>query len=158
MINMGGRKQASCEHGIHVLLEKIHFAWKQNKVASMLLMDVSGAFDNVAHERLLHNMRKRGLPQVVVEWMRSYFTGRRTKIRIAEGTSAGFGVDTGIPQGSPLSPILYLFYNADLLEVAGLSVLTTGYIDDTSVVVVGDLIEENIIKLQQIHCRMELWA
>jgi hypothetical protein len=33
-----------------------------------------------------------------------------------EGLAERFPTLTGIPQGSPLSPILYLFYNAGLIE------------------------------------------
>jgi hypothetical protein len=36
-------------------------------------------------------------------------------------------------QGSPLSPILYLFYNADLLENCAMDgVLSSGWVDDVS--------------------------
>ena len=41
--HVGGRKAASCEHGIHLLFEKVFAAWRQRKVASLLLLDVSGA-------------------------------------------------------------------------------------------------------------------
>jgi hypothetical protein len=83
----GGRKLASCDHGIHVFLEGIHSAWREGKVASLLLLDVSGAFDNVSHKRLLHNMRKRGLPLEILGWMESYLRGRRSRIKLSEGTA-----------------------------------------------------------------------
>jgi hypothetical protein len=108
------------------------------------MLDVSGAFDNVSHERLLHNMRKRGLPLEIISWTASYLTDRKTKIQLYEGMSKEFDIPTGIPQGSPLSLILYLFYNADLLEIARGSDLVTGYIDDTSFLVKGLTIEESV--------------
>ena len=39
----GGRKLASTEHAMHLLLQRIHQAWAEGKVASLLLLDVSGA-------------------------------------------------------------------------------------------------------------------
>ena len=56
-----GRKQLSCEYAIYLLLKRIHLMWRKRKVASLLMLDVSKAFDNVSYERLLHNIRKRGL-------------------------------------------------------------------------------------------------
>jgi hypothetical protein len=59
----GGRKLASTEHTIHLLLQRIHHAWSEGKVASLLLLDVSGAYDNVSQYHLLHNLRKRQVSQ-----------------------------------------------------------------------------------------------
>ena len=47
--------------------------------------------------------------------------------------------NTGIPQGSPLSPILYLFYNMDLIDWIHTTypgrAMVTGYIDDIYILV-----------------------
>jgi exonuclease III len=155
----GGRKQSSCEHAIHLLIEKVHTAWRKRKVASLLMLDVSGAFDNVSHTRLLHNLRKRGLPTEIIDWTASYLTDRKTQIRLYEGLSTEFDVLTGIPQGSPLSPILYLFYNADLLEIASRSSqVVTGYIDDTMFLVEGENTESTVHKLEVLHRKADEWA
>lgn len=81
------------------------------------MLDVSGAFDNISHVRLLHNLRKRKIDEKTVRWIASFLSDRHTRIRIDGFTSPQYATSTGIPQGSPLSPILYLFYNADLIEM-----------------------------------------
>lgn len=69
---------------------------------------------------------------------------------------------TGIPQGLPLSPILYLFYNADLIDniqAAALGkVLCTGYIDDTNILVWSRWSRENCQLLTRLHGVGETWA
>ena len=56
---------------------------------------------------------------------------------MAEDTGPEFEVRTGIPPGSPLSPVLYLSYNADLLEISIGESLVSGYIDDVSIIMIG---------------------
>jgi hypothetical protein len=47
-----------------------------------LLLDVSGAFDNVLHTRLLHNLRKRQVDKKTVKWIASFLSNRHTSIAI----------------------------------------------------------------------------
>ena len=51
--HMGARRAVSTEHALHYIIERVISAWNKSKVASLLLLDVSGAFDNVSKERLL---------------------------------------------------------------------------------------------------------
>jgi hypothetical protein len=74
------------------------------------------AFDRVSHVRLAHNLRKRRIPEILVTWVKDFLKNRRTTIRLNDYTLTKAQVNVGIPQGSSISLILYLFYNADLLD------------------------------------------
>lgn len=154
----GGRKSTSTEHAVHLLLEEVQTAWRNDEVASLLTLDISGAFDNVNHRRLLWNIRELGFHENLVGWIGSFITGRTGRTRFNEGLMAPFDISTGIPQGSPLSPILFLLYNYKALNVAKGRALVTGYIDDTCVLVTGKKAEENSTKLGLIHDELQTWA
>jgi ribonuclease HI/exonuclease III len=160
--HIGGRKKRSTEHALHAVTEKIYKAWNQRKthVASLLLLDVSGAFDNVSHTRLLHNLRKRRIDEKTVRWIASFLDDRHTRIRIDGFTSTQYATSTGIPQGSPLSPILYLFYNADLIEMCKqeANVLPTGYIDDIAILAWAETTEETCDILAKTLQKAQQWA
>ena len=48
--HIGGRRGRSCEHALHLLQEQVHAAWRDGyPVATLLTLDVSGAYDNVFH-------------------------------------------------------------------------------------------------------------
>ena len=159
--HMGGRQCTSTEHAVHSLVEKIVAAWnKKKKVVSALFLDVSGAFDNVSHVRLLHNLRKRRVDLRIVKWIRNFLRGRFTSIRTNEAATESSEIDTGIPQGSPLSPILYLFYNADLLDIGSKygAISTSGFIDDVMLTATGETFTENVVLLGKVHVEAVEWA
>jgi retron-type reverse transcriptase len=64
---------------------------------------------------VVHNLRKRKVDEKIVRWIASSLSARRTRTTIDGFQSGEYRINTGTPQGSPLSPILYLFYNADLM-------------------------------------------
>jgi hypothetical protein len=88
-----------------------------------------------------------------------------TRIRMPEGLSERVPTPTGISQGSPLSSILYLFYNAGLIEscteqeteesevVQNLKqTVAYGWVDDVSCLAAGMSEQETVAKLQ-VACR-----
>ena len=60
-------------------------------------------------------------------------------------------------QGSPISPILYLFYNADLLEIPGNNGSSWGFIDDIAYGIQGESDEHNVKELQRMLMKAEEW-
>ncbi|OHW97537.1 retrotransposon reverse transcriptase-like protein [Colletotrichum incanum] len=96
--------------------------------AFLPLLDVSGALDSASHRRLLHNLNKLRIDEKTSKWIASF-------IRLQEGKISLAGLR------SPLSPSLYPFYNADLLDscrengdtTTTTTTTTTGFIDDAAI-------------------------
>lgn len=159
--HMGGRKGTSTDHACHYLLEQVYTAWNTKKVASLLLLDVAGAFDNINQSRLIHNLWKRQVDHRLVQWIESFLSGQTTIIKTREHTTNPICTPNGIPQGSPLSQILYLFYNADLLDEIAKRKDTSaiGYIDDIAILTIWKITEETCKTLAEVHTSIcEQWS
>ena len=156
--HLGGRRSISTDHAIHNMIDRIKTAWGKGKpVVSLLMLDVSEAYDNVSYDRLLHNLRKRRLGQLV-PWVKAFLSNRSTRIRMPEGVSDRISTPTGIPQGSPISPIFYLIYNADLIENCVNGVTSNGWVDDVYFIAKGDNERETIRKLRVVCQKADQWA
>jgi hypothetical protein len=99
----------------HVIIEAIRGGWGRGDKVSMLLIDISGAYNNVAHERLVDNLRTMGLAWIA-PWIALFLRGCSTRLLITGVLSELFSTPTGIPQGSPIAPILFLIYNTPLIR------------------------------------------
>ncbi len=160
---MGARKNRSVETALETITDAVHTVWSMGKAntASLLSLDVAGAFDNVSHERLLHNLKTKGVPDSIVQWTSSFLTDRATSITLGRRTSVMAPAETGIPQGSPISPILFLFFNAPLIEKctrSGLPIQVGGFVDDVHLLAYGKSTEGNCRALEKAHRICLEWA
>jgi Reverse transcriptase (RNA-dependent DNA polymerase) len=104
--------------------------------------------------RLAHNLRKRRIPESLVRWVEDFLLDRHTEVKINDFTLSEAPVLVGIPQGSLILPILYLFYNADLLESYKsicLCMSAIGFVDDVNILTYSESTEQNCKKLAKIH-------
>lgn len=59
-----GRPGRTTMDAIHYLVHKIKSAWANDQVASVLFLDMEGAFPNAVTTRLIHNLKKRRIPEI----------------------------------------------------------------------------------------------
>lgn len=70
-------------------------------------------------------------------------------------------VNADVPQRSPVSPILYLFYNADIfdeLKRFNLKASPLGFVDDVNILTYGISTKSNCRTLKKAHGVCERWA
>jgi ribonuclease HI len=159
--HFGARPGKTTTDAVLYLVQHIKDKWRQGKITSVIFLDISQAFPSVSHERLIHNLQKRRVPLAIVEWCRNFLTQRTTTLKFDDYMSEPLLASAGIPQGSPLSPILYLFYSADLLEIVthnDRSRLAGGFIDDTMIAVSSESISTNLTMLQPLIDRSVDWS
>lgn len=142
---------------VHYLVNKICAAWRSNKVVSVLFLDVEGAFPNAVTSRLLHNLKKRRIPTIIVDFVRLLLTNRRTRLRFDDCTSEVIHITNGIGQGDPLSMLLYILYNADLLDLPDNPQTedALGYVDDIALVATGYNLEDTTNRLSAMMTKQD---
>ena len=158
--HFGARKRRSTTQALSLLQERIWDAWRERKVLSLVSFDVKGAFNGVNKDVLLHRLRERRLPEVLVRWIDDFCQNRKAMVTLNDRNSQIVDLGAaGLPQGSPLSPILFLFVNANLVQnVINRHQGSVAFVDDYTAWVTGATAEENTHKIQErVIPRAEAW-
>ncbi|KAI0992193.1 hypothetical protein K3495_g15993, partial [Podosphaera aphanis] len=151
----GALPKRSANDLVACVVHDIEHTLKMRQKAVLVTLDVQGAFDAVLYERLLKRMRNMGWPEHAIIWIRSFLRGRSARVRFDSGITEPRQLECGLPQGSPLSPILFLFYMAEL--VAGNN-RRFGYADDLAILGTGPTLDVATARAQEEVDRVLRWA
>ncbi|PNP37022.1 hypothetical protein TGAMA5MH_11082 [Trichoderma gamsii] len=133
----GALPKRACTDLVACLIHDIEKALAKDMIAALITLDVSGAFDIVLCKRLIYRLRQQGWPDAFVHWAESFMTGRTVTIRTTEGEILPeINLSCGTPQGSPISPIIFMLYLSPLLRL-GNEDRRFGYADDVSTLATG---------------------
>ena len=118
--------------------------------ASTLLLDVKGGFDNVNPTKLTQILKRAGIPRHLWAWVISFLTECQVALIFQGGLRDFLSVFMGTPQGSPLSPLLFLIHVSGFHEELTGGVVFS-YVDDFAITVFSRSYHTNA-------CRLERWA
>lgn len=157
----GGRPGRTTEQALLVLSNAIDQAWYKLGVVTLIAFDLKGAFNGVNKVSLDNRLRARRIPRVARKWIASFMSDRHASIGFDDfRTEMTPLANAGLAQGSPLSPILFAFFNSDLVDQpVNFHGGASAFIDDYFRWQVGRSAEENLARIQSEDIpRIEAWA
>ncbi|KAI0991298.1 hypothetical protein K3495_g16889, partial [Podosphaera aphanis] len=102
-------------------------------------------------------MRDQGWPDNILRWTSSFLTNRRVRVRYRGGVTTERELVCGVPQGSPISPLLFLLYMAEPMR-SGNAELRFSYADDVGILGFGPTVAESAAAAQREVDLLLAWA
>jgi hypothetical protein len=150
--HFGCRRARGTSDAVAQLVSRVENAWSKKRIALALLLDVKGAFDRVNKKQLFKRMVQAGIAGNIVRWVDSFLSDRRALLVIDGRTGETREIQAGLPQGSPVSPVLFILSISTMfqwLEDRHAMLQTISFVDDVGLVVECSELEEGI---QQLEC------
>ncbi len=110
-----------------------------NSYVRMLFIDFSSAFNSVIPHKLVCKMSELGIDAALCAWIMDFLTNRPQNVKIGDCTSSTIIMNTGVPQGCVLSPVLFTLFTHDCAAIHPSNVMVK-FADDTTIV---DIISES---------------
>ena len=147
-------------HNTQTCLHRVIDDWLENNGDKMFtgvcLLDIKKCFDSINHSVLLKKLSCYGIRGDELEFFRSYLTDRIQIVSYKSTISDKKYVNTGVPQGSVLGPILFMIFVNDISQHIYLGTANL-YADDCLVYCAGNNLNDVNQNLQKCIDDVATW-
>lgn len=134
-LQSGYRPFHSTETANLKILNDLIFNSSKGSPSMLISLDLSSAFDCVIHTKLLDRLHDDfGIDGICLKWLKSYLHNRSQYVSLMNARSPTILLQTGVPQGSVLAPLLFSSYVSPISRLASQHNLSChSYADDTTI-------------------------
>ena len=137
------RKGRNCTDQILRIVQQVDDGFQRKEKSILALLDLSKAYDRVWKQKLIYVMHQAGVPLKMLRWINSFLLNRQGRVRLNNAEGKTMAIKQGLPQGSVLAPILFLFY-INTLAVrlpTSTSITNSLFADDVSILTTAKTLE-----------------
>jgi hypothetical protein len=141
------------------LSEECHMAFKKQKTVAVIFLDAEAAFDRCWHNGIRYKLKKvLDLPDRIVRLLSSFLSDRTLSVFYEGCHSQVVHLNGGTPQGSPLSPLIYIIYVNDYPEAIQQNCSLSQFADDTALWTAAYSKSFAVLKLQKALNMLKGWC
>jgi exonuclease III len=135
----GFRKHRSTIDNLTLLTQKIAETLNRKKKLCAIFFDISKAFDKLWRSGISYKMYKLNISPILVKWVEAFLTNRSFNVKVGDTRSSAGKIETGVPQGSVLGPLLFLIFINDIPKAQSLNrAYTSLFADDLTTMFIYD--------------------
>ena len=152
----GFRPKYSIDYAVMSLQNYIIKEFEKGNYTIGIFLDLSKAFDTLDKNLLLNKLHSYGIRGIPNKWINSYLSDRNQQVQLRNILSDKNFIDTGVPQGSVLGPVMFLLYVNDLPNFDN-KVFTLMFADDSSLFISGPNLDELMHRTKNIIIKVQNW-
>ncbi len=116
-LHFGAIAGRSAVDAVAKLTHEIEKVFQNQEVLTVLAFDIKGAFDRVLKAWLTKRLWEQNILITLIRWVASFLKERTVAIRLDGQTAKQEVIEIGVPQGSPVAPILFMLFTAPLFKL-----------------------------------------
>jgi hypothetical protein len=152
----GFRKNKSTKDALNYVTNLIYNQLDKSKPIAATFLDLAKAFDTVDHTILLNKLYNYGIRGNANKLFESYLSNRKQRVKVNNTYSNFDKIETGVPQGTVLGPLLFIIYINDLFSILPEETIIS-FADDTAVIVKGNNWKEVESKMNIYLYKISIW-